>query len=83
MAANPQLPPEERNLRDDHTHVVLTRKRTNPWPIVLVIIAAAILIALIAWVVVNKRRTPANPAHEPLILLACESSATPSPTLAG
>jgi hypothetical protein len=54
MAANPNLPPDERRLREDHTHVVLTRKRTNPWPIILAIVAAAILIALIAWVVVSR-----------------------------
>lgn len=82
MATNPKLPPEERNLRDDHAHVVLTRKRTNPWPVILVIIAAVILIALIVWVVTSRSRTPAKPAHEPLVLL-CQSSATPSPTFAG
>lgn len=44
MAANPNLPPDERHLRDDHAHVVLTQKRTNPWPVILAIIAAAVLI---------------------------------------
>jgi hypothetical protein len=83
MAANPKLPPDDQNRRDDHAHVVLTRKRTNAWPIILVIIVAVILIALIVWVVTNKSRTPANPAHEPLVLLASESSVTPSPALAG
>jgi len=54
MAANPNLPPDERHLRDDHTHVVLTKKRVNPWPLILTIIAAAILVALIAWVVLTR-----------------------------
>lgn len=64
MAANPNLPPDERHLRDDHAHVVLTRKRTNPWPVILAIIAAAILIALIAWVVVSRAgKTSSAPAH--------------------
>lgn len=82
MATNPKLPPEERNLVDDHSHVVMTRKRTSAWPVVIAIIFAAILIALIVWVVVSRSRTPANPAHEPLVLL-CQSSATPSPALVG
>ena len=68
MAANPNFPPDEKQLRDDHAHVVLTRKGTNPWPVILAIIAAAILIALIAWVVLSRagRRTsspPARPVH--------------------
>jgi hypothetical protein len=33
-------------------------------------------------VVLNKSRTPANPAHEPLLLIS-QSSATPSPALVG
>lgn len=82
MAANPKLPPEERNLVDDHSHVVMTRKRTSAWPVIIAIVFAAILIALIAWVVLNKSRTPANPAHEPLLLIS-QSSATPSPALVG
>ncbi|HZQ18825.1 MAG TPA: hypothetical protein VFA90_08890 [Terriglobales bacterium] len=32
----------------------MTRKRTNPWALILVIIAVVILIALIAWVVLSK-----------------------------
>ena len=54
MAANPKIPPDEKNLRDDHSHVVLTRKRSNPWPLILAIIAAIILIALIAWVILTR-----------------------------
>ena len=77
MATNPEFPPEQRNPADDHAHLVLTRKRTNPWPIILVIIAAAILIALIAWVVVSRSRTPAAPSHEPLVILASESPGSP------
>jgi len=55
VATNPKLPPDK-NLQDDHAHVVLTRKRSSPWPLVLAIIAAIILIALIAWVVLSKSR---------------------------
>lgn len=68
MATNPKLPSDEQNLdgqnlNDTHSHVVLTSKRSNPWPLILVIIAAAILIALIAWVVLSRpQRTSAPPS---------------------
>jgi hypothetical protein len=54
MATNPKLPREEQNHPDDHAHIVLTRRRTNPWPIILVVIAAIILLALIGWVIFSR-----------------------------
>lgn len=63
MAANPKLPPNERNLRDDHAHVVLTRKRTNPWPLILVIIAVIVLVALIVWVVLTRSLRSSSSLH--------------------
>jgi len=79
MAANPNLPPDERHLRDDHAHVVVTRNRTNPWPIILAIIAAAILIALIAWVVLSRAgKTSSAPAQAvPVAQETATSSGTP------
>jgi hypothetical protein len=48
MATNPQFPPE-RPRRDDHARMELTQKRNPWWPVVLIVIAVAILIGLIAW----------------------------------
>jgi len=65
MATNPKLPPDEQKLRDDHAHVVMTREKTSPWPLIVTIIAVIILIALIAWVILSRpRRSSAtsNPA---------------------
>lgn len=62
MATNPKIPPDENSLRDDHSHVVLTRKRSNPWPLILAIIAAIILIALIAWVILTRSIRSSKPS---------------------
>ena len=59
MATNPKIPPEPYS-HDDHEHVVLTKKRTSSWPVILVVIAAAVLIALLVWVIATRgfHRTP-------------------------
>jgi hypothetical protein len=62
MATNPKIPPDEKNSRDDHSHVVLTRKRSNPWPLILAIIASIILIALIAWVILTRPIKSSKPS---------------------
>jgi hypothetical protein len=57
MATNPQIPPD-RKIRDDHAKVLLTRPRNTWWPLVIIVVAAAILIALIVWL----PRSPHRPA---------------------
>lgn len=48
MATNPQIPPRK---RDDHAHMDLLKggRGTGWWPVVIIVVTAAILIALIAW----------------------------------
>ncbi len=58
MATNPQYPQSERpGPRDVHPKITVTKKSRFPWPLLIIVIAAAILAAFIYWL----PQSPKNP----------------------
>lgn len=71
MATNPKYPqfPEDdpqKKLRpvDDHAKVEIIKKGKFPWPLVAILVAAAILIALIVWLPTISQHSPAPSAAQ-------------------
>jgi hypothetical protein len=68
MASNPQFPEQKRPPREQRPQVVrkiqVPRKRPFPWPVIALMVAAAILIALIAWLPRTPKAKPGPSAAE-------------------
>jgi len=69
MATNPNYPqfpqrkPEKRP-PDDHAKLEIVKKGKFPWPLIAILVAIAILIALIIWLPSIPQRTPAPAAAQ-------------------
>ncbi len=62
MATNPRIPEEQ----DQHPKLPVERKKQFPWPLIAIIVAAAILAALIVWLPkAPKAKTPPTAAQVP------------------
>jgi hypothetical protein len=66
MATNPQVPPSERGPHL-HPRLQVERKKPFPWPLVALLIAAALLVALFIWLPrTPKKVMPPNSAAVPI-----------------
>src|SRR5436305_10923044 len=66
MATNPQIPPSERGPHL-HPRLQVERKKPFPWPLVALLIAAALLVALFIWLPrTPKKVMPPNSAAVPV-----------------
>jgi hypothetical protein len=65
MATNPQIPPAQRGPHL-HPRLQVERKKPFPWPLIAIVIAAAILAALILWLPrTPKKQLPPSAAAVP------------------